>query len=71
MGSARSHRSASLHTWLHAAITGETYNGRELGAPGRIRTCDLQIRSLLLYPLSYERLGCTDTPPRRCWPSTS
>jgi hypothetical protein len=26
-------------------------------APGRIRTCDLRIRSPLLYPLSYERLA--------------
>ena len=24
------------------------------GAPGRTRTCDLEIRRLLLYPLSYE-----------------
>jgi hypothetical protein len=29
----------------------------KLGAPGRIRTCDLRIRSPLLYPLSYERVG--------------
>jgi hypothetical protein len=29
----------------------ETY----IGAPGRIRTCDQQIRSLSLYPLSYGR----------------
>jgi hypothetical protein len=27
----------------------------EVGAPGRIRTCGLGIRSPLLYPLSYER----------------
>src|SRR4030043_1566878 len=26
-----------------------------IGAPGRIRTCDLRIRSPLLYPLSYRR----------------
>ena len=26
------------------------------GTPGRIRTCDLRIRSPLLYPLSYRRL---------------
>ena len=26
---------------------------RVLGAPGRTRTCALQIRRLLLYPLSY------------------
>jgi hypothetical protein len=26
------------------------------GAPGRTRTCDLGIRSPLLYPLSYERV---------------
>jgi hypothetical protein len=25
----------------------------EVGDPGRIRTCDLQLRRLLLYPLSY------------------
>jgi hypothetical protein len=24
-----------------------------VGDPGRIRTCDLQLRRLLLYPLSY------------------
>jgi integrase len=30
---------------------------KKVSAPGRIRTCDLQIRSLLLYPLSYGRLG--------------
>src|SRR3989344_8498971 len=27
-----------------------------LGTPGRIRTCDLELRSLLLYPLSYRGL---------------
>src|SRR4051812_32614728 len=27
------------------------------GAPGRIRTCDLRIRSPLLYPLTYEPLA--------------
>jgi hypothetical protein len=27
----------------------------ELGAPGRIRTCNLRIRRPLLYPLSYGR----------------
>src|SRR5262249_3535835 len=32
-------------------------------APGRIRTCDLRIRSPLLYPLSYERPG--DAKARR------
>ena len=26
---------------------------RSVGDPGRIRTCDLQLRRLLLYPLSY------------------
>ena len=30
---------------------GRTHIG--LGDPGRIRTCDLQLRRLLLYPLSY------------------
>ena len=25
----------------------------KIGDPGRIRTCDLQLRRLLLYPLSY------------------
>ena len=28
-----------------------------IGDPGRIRTCDLQLRRLLLYPLSYGA-GC-------------
>ena len=27
-----------------------------IGDPGRIRTCDLQLRRLLLYPLSYGAL---------------
>ena len=27
--------------------------GLSAGDPGRIRTCDLQLRRLLLYPLSY------------------
>ncbi len=27
------------------------------GDPGRIRTCDLQLRRLLLYPLSYGAVG--------------
>ncbi len=27
--------------------------GMKDGDPGRIRTCDLQLRRLLLYPLSY------------------
>jgi hypothetical protein len=27
------------------------------GDPGRIRTCDLQLRRLLLYPLSYGAIG--------------
>ncbi len=31
------------------------------GAPGRIRTCDLGIRSPLLYPLSYGGKGPTVT----------
>ena len=29
---------------------------RTLNTPGKIRTCDLQIRNQLLYPLSYGRL---------------
>lgn len=28
------------------------------GAPGRIRTCNLLIRSQMLYPLSYRRMWC-------------
>jgi hypothetical protein len=28
------------------------------GAPGTARTCNPQIRSLVLYPLSYGRLAC-------------
>src|SRR5690606_23075475 len=31
------------------------YGGLSAGAPGRIRTSDLRIRSPLLYPLSYGR----------------
>ena len=30
---------------------------REIGAPGRIRTCDLKIRSLLLYPTELRARG--------------
>jgi hypothetical protein len=30
------------------------------GDPGRIRTCDLQLRRLLLYPLSYGAIGGVD-----------
>src|SRR5947207_1197955 len=37
----------------------------EQGAPGRIRTCDLRIRSPLLYPLSYERSYADDRLPLR------
>src|SRR5204862_1762363 len=48
-------------------------------APGRIRTCDLRIRSPLLYPLSYERSArryapttgyrsiLTSAPPNALW----
>ena len=28
------------------------------GTPGRIRTCDLQLRRLTPYPLGYGRVGC-------------
>ena len=28
----------------------------KFGAPGRIRTCDLPVRSRALYPLSYKRI---------------
>ena len=31
---------------------------RPSGAPGRIRTCDLPVRSRALYPLSYKRIWC-------------
>ena len=31
-----------------------------IGDPGRIRTCDLQLRRLLLYPLSYGAVGGAD-----------
>ena len=37
---------APLSTWLNGA----------LGAPGWTRTSNLQIRSLMLYPLSYQRI---------------
>ena len=29
------------------------FSDKRIGDPGRIRTCDLQLRRLLLYPLSY------------------
>jgi hypothetical protein len=32
-----------------------------LGAPGRIRTCDTQLRRLVLYPLSYGRVTGRET----------
>jgi hypothetical protein len=34
------------------------FNGPKVGDPGRIRTCDLQLRRLLLYPLSYGAVFC-------------
>jgi DNA-binding MarR family transcriptional regulator len=40
------------------------------GAPGRIRTCNLLIRSQVLYPLSYGRIAPTAKStgsPRRVW----
>ena len=33
-------------------------NSSGFGAPGRIRTCDLKIRSLLLYPAELRAPGC-------------
>ena len=38
---------------LHAVRPGE---GTRKSTPGRNRTCSLQIRNLLLYPLSYGRM---------------
>jgi hypothetical protein len=35
-----------------------TLDRHEIGDPGRIRTCDLQLRRLLLYPLSYGAILC-------------
>lgn len=29
----------------------------QMGAPGRIRTCDTRFRRAVLYPLSYEGMG--------------
>ena len=39
------------------AITPSSVQKENLGAPGRSRTCDLQLRRLLLYPLSYGRVS--------------
>ena len=38
------------------------------GTPGRIRTCDLRIRSPLLYPLSYRRMIPTNPFRRLLYP---
>ena len=40
------------------------------GALERIRTSDPQLRKLMLYPLSYERLRPKDTP-KGFWPGLS
>jgi hypothetical protein len=45
-----------------SGLTDGNYLRDDLSAPGRIRTCDLEIRSLLLYPLSYGR-PATDRVP--------
>ena len=39
--------------------------GSDLGAPGRIRTCDTRFRKPLLYPLSYE--GASSQNTRQRW----
>jgi hypothetical protein len=40
---------------LHADLADREARRTGSRAPGRIRTCDLRIRSPLLYPLSYRR----------------
>ncbi|AKZ56715.1 hypothetical protein SAM23877_3670 [Streptomyces ambofaciens ATCC 23877] len=40
-------------------------------ALGRIRTCNLLIRSQMLYPLSYECLSCSVLPPLPFLPARS
>ncbi len=39
--------------WLRCGTDEPPHTGPGDGAPGRIRTCDQEIRRLLLYPLSY------------------
>jgi hypothetical protein len=45
----------------------------EVGDPGRIRTCDLQLRRLLLYPLSYGAVfvSMTWSVSPSLWPSAA
>ena len=74
----RSHRQASTGTSVkdqaktreasgdsdRSSVTRNTRNTTTLGAPGRIRTCDLKIRSLLLYPAELRaREACTSVYP--------
>jgi hypothetical protein len=47
----RSHVAATGRCARNAGNMG--FSAGKIGDPGRIRTCDLQLRRLLLYPLSY------------------
>jgi hypothetical protein len=51
------------HHEMHRLEQRGTARWISLGAPGRIRTCDLGIRSPLLYPLSYGRSPEARVPP--------
>ena len=48
---------SGLPSCVCAAIT---VNNTRIGDPGRNRTCDLQLRRLLLYPLSYGAVKGSD-----------
>ena len=53
----------SCPVWPSAACEPPVFESGS-DAPGTIRTCDTQIRSLVLYPLSYGRPGRTIPAPR-------
>ena len=62
-----SSRSDFIHRrWISSAVGGFSWIKHLLsqvlfsGAPGRIRTCDLPVRSRALYPLSYKRVSSRD-----------
>jgi hypothetical protein len=51
------HQAKPCHPSGEADMSRIRRNQTNRSAPGRIRTCDLRIRSPLLYPLSYRRHG--------------
>jgi hypothetical protein len=61
--------STALLPAARAGVRGDTDARKaEIGAPGRIRTCDQVLRRHLLYPLSYGRMTCVQG---RAWDSVA